>query len=536
MNNNYPECLEYIGLKVVGKFITAGDHTDIECLLCGNVFNATPKSKMQNFKRYRKAGCPKCTWTARYDPVNHNNERRMRDMGYEIISEYTGLYEDIEVINNKCSCGRSWKTKPAALLTGRAFCRPCNDDRKRKLMYECNMERTSNALKKLSGFQKYLKTVRVLSEQTYRDNEQKLTLGGKLVRGKGKYHLDHIIPITFCYANAIPEDVCAHVENLQLLNEFDNISKSKTITSRIPNIFKHHLTSERLIRDFVHTISSQTKQPCVTWESFGVFDAQIYYPNKNLAISLITFELYREQSLKNKYFLRNTMQELAGRGVRTIFVLENEWVYNQELVLLKIKHILGENTAQSIYGRSCTTVEISPQTKSQFLMNNHIQGNDKSNINLGLYYHDELVSVMTFSRPKIFMRGKNTGQQKIFELSRFATSSKYRVVGAFSKLLKHFQLSHDYTLVYSFADLRWSEGGMYVINGFELAGKIPSDYAYIVDGQLKHRWGFRKDMLRENFPHVYQEDKTEYQIMLNLGYDRIWDCGKLRFEVNKHKY
>ena len=40
-----------------------------------------------------------------------------------------------------------------------------------------------------------------------------------------------------------------------------------------------------------------------------------------------------------------------------------------------------------------------------------------------------------------------------------------------------------------------------------------------------------KNLLKEKFPQIYSKDKTEWQIMQELGYDRIWDCGKYRYEV-----
>jgi len=61
MNQTYPDCLEIIGLQIVGEFSIANNHHDIKCLLCGDIFKATPKSKMGNYKKHGMMGCPKCT-------------------------------------------------------------------------------------------------------------------------------------------------------------------------------------------------------------------------------------------------------------------------------------------------------------------------------------------------------------------------------------------------------------------------------------------------------------------------------------------
>lgn len=123
----------------------------------------------------------------------------------------------------------------------------------------------------------------------------------------------------------------------------------------------------------------------------------------------------------------------------------------------------------------------------------------------------------------------------MYELARFATLSKSHVVGAASKLFKYFTRNYDWTNVYSYADRRWSEGNMYYALGFELTRTNPMNYHYVIDGKRKHRWAFRKDALREKYPNQYNSEKTEYENMLSMGYDRVWDCGTLKFEINREK-
>jgi hypothetical protein len=46
-----------------------------------------------------------------------------------------------------------------------------------------------------------------------------------------------------------------------------------------------------------------------------------------------------------------------------------------------------------------------------------------------------------------------------------------------------------------------------------------------------HKFGFGKISLKNKFPELYDDNKTEWQIMQEAGYDRIWDCGKYKFEL-----
>ena len=187
-----------------------------------------------------------------------------------------------------------------------------------------------------------------------------------------------------------------------------------------------------------------------------------------------------------------------------------------------------------VYARKCTIRTVPTDDKSIFLNENHIQGNDKSSINYGLYHEAELMAMMTFSKPKIFMKGKRYETGKIqYELSRFCVKGGHSVVGGASRLLKQFIKDVKYDEIYSFADKRLSDGKLYETIGFEKEKTIDLDYAYILDNQRKHRWDFRKDRIKEKYPDMYDPNKTEYEMMLELGIDRVWDAGKIRYRLLK---
>jgi hypothetical protein len=59
-----------------------------------------------------------------------------------------------------------------------------------------------------------------------------------------------------------------------------------------------------------------------------------------------------------------------------------------------------------------------------------------SSIKLGAYYEDELIGVMTFSKPRVFM-GKKAADGA-YELTRFATVADTYTPGLASKMLEVF--------------------------------------------------------------------------------------------------
>jgi hypothetical protein len=81
------------------------------------------------------------------------------------------------------------------------------------------------------------------------------------------------------------------------------------------------------------------------------------------------------------------------------------------------------------------------------------------------------------------------------------------------------------------ADLRWSCGDVYLKSGFELVDFIEPDYFYTdCKKSREHKFNFRKDRIASKYGLV-TEGKTERELTTELGLDRIWDCGKLKFEL-----
>jgi len=59
---------------------------------------------------------------------------------------------------------------------------------------------------------------------------------------------------------------------------------------------------------------------------------------------------------------------------------------------------------------------------------------------------------------------------------------------------------------------------------------LPS-YFYTKDHYKKyHRFGFRKNVLNKKL-NVFDPNLTEWENMKNNGWDRIWDCGNLKYQL-----
>ena len=201
-------------------------------------------------------------------------------------------------------------------------------------------------------------------------------------------------------------------------------------------------------------------------------------------------------------------------------------MYKKDIVKSRILNLLGLNK-DKIYGRKTEIREVLSKESNLFLTENHIQGNVNSKIKLGLFYNNELVSLMTFGDLRKNMGGVvNKGD---YELLRFCNKLNTTVIGGADKLLKHFIKHYQVKKLISYADRRWSKGNLYEKLGFEFIHDSKPSYFYIINYKRENRFKYRKDVL---IKEGYDTNKTEHQIMLDRKIYRIYDCGSKKYVLN----
>ena len=258
-------------------------------------------------------------------------------------------------------------------------------------------------------------------------------------------------------------------------------------------------------------------------------EIDILIPSKNLAIEYDGLHWHNEIKKPDKNFHLNKTKECFENGIRLIHIFEDEWVYKQNIVKSRLKSILGFNS-DKIYARKCSIKEVDGKTCREFLDMNHLQGGINSSVRYGLYYNNELVSVMTFGKPRKNL-GRNSEENE-YELLRFCNKLNTTVIGGASKLFNHFVKECNPTSVISYADRRWNTGQVYENMGFEFTHFSQPNYFYVIGQKRENRFKYRKDVLvREGF----DSNKSEHEIMLERGIYRIYDCGCLCYKWLKKR-
>lgn len=252
-------------------------------------------------------------------------------------------------------------------------------------------------------------------------------------------------------------------------------------------------------------------------------EIDLFVPSLNIGIEYNGLRWHSETFGKDKNYHLNKLNIANNKGVKLIQIFEDEYINHKEIVLNKIKHILNINkiNKNKIYGRKCITKKITNTEAEAFLTKNHIQGYKRSKVHFGAFLGDKLVGVMSF-----------TNNNKEWVLERFASDLEYICVGVGGKLFSTFLKEYNPDIVSSFADRRWTinNNNLYTKLGFKLDKFIKPDYKYYKSGSeinRIHKFNFRKQIL--NRKYGFPLTMTETEMTKKLGYDRIWDCGLIKY-------
>jgi len=287
--------------------------------------------------------------------------------------------------------------------------------------------------------------------------------------------------------------------------------------------------AEREIREFLKSILPNSTFVYNSKNIIQPHELDIYISDKQVGIEYNGLYFHSEVGggkYKDYHLYKTTLAE--NRGIQLIHIFEDEWKNKQSIVKNRLCAILG-CISLKLDARNLISKPVSKIEKREFLRSNHIQGNDKSKVQIGLYNETMLVALMTFCALRPALGSSPVSDE--WELSRFCCLSNYRIRGAFSKLVSEFEKLYKPIKIITYADRRWSRvtDNVYKNCGFIFVKNTHPNYFYTIQYKTRlHRFGFTKAKLIEKYG--FSRDLTENVIMKNLRYDKIWDCGNMKFE------
>lgn len=483
--------------ELLSEYTLASNPITIKHKPCGYTYTV---GRAKDFLNEGKCLCKQCNPPVRYSTVKHKLEEndiieRLKDPKYKDYSYIDGFVDSHTKLNMlHKECGNTFKVSPQMFFgvkqTRCSFC--CNKNRGK---YQVKINYLQSLLDEKSYGNEY-----EWLEDYKGDNKVKHLLlhkkcGNEFEFRPNDFQQGYICP--FCTTSSSKEEI-----------ELYDFIKSN---------YKGKIMLHYRVQD-----------------NNKYYECDIYLPELKIGFEYNGVYWHSDKMLDKNYHI-NKKEVFNKKGISIFFINSYLWKDNKkEIIKSKILHLIKCNyNLEKVYARNTQIkFNISPKDKREFLNNNHIQGYCNDVFSVGLYYKDKLVSLMTFSDKRISLNNDN----QRMELLRFANDINYRIIGSFSKLLKHSieyikENFSQYNEIYTFADYDLSQGNVYEKNNFEFVRLCKPSYFYIYKNKYYNRFSFRKSKLSTLFPEVYNEDSTEFEILDQVkNLYRIWNCGNLLYK------
>lgn len=279
---------------------------------------------------------------------------------------------------------------------------------------------------------------------------------------------------------------------------------------------------EKEIIQFIKNIYTDSIM-CNTRKIIYPKELDVYIPDKKIAIEF-NGDYWHSDTYKNKYYHQEKTIACAKQGIQLIHIFEHEW--RDIKTQYKIKQLLIRLLTDSknrVFGRKTEIREISKEDAKNFCNKYHLQGHSNCEVQIGCYYNNELVGVMTFGKPRFNNRYE-------YEIIRLCWKDSVNVIGGTEKLFKYFINKYKPNSIITYADISKFTGNIYSKLGFKVIEITKPNYKWInpMTNSVISRYQAQKHKLIES--GIATETDTEDTAMKKVGYMKIYDCGNIKFE------
>ena len=275
-------------------------------------------------------------------------------------------------------------------------------------------------------------------------------------------------------------------------------SRNQEICTNCNPIQKPYSFAEKELSEFLKSIYSgkiiQNDRKLI-----NPYELDIYIPDLNLAIEYNGLYWHSDLYKPDNYHLQKT-NLCNEKGIRLIHIFEDNWLYKTDICKSILQTAISPQLNQKIFARKCEIKEINLDNTNKFLEENHINGRIMTqSICYGLYYNNELVSLMSF---------------KGNILQRYAIKLNTTIIGGAEKLFKKANLQNCIT----YCDISLFSGKIYERLGFQFVRRSIPNFMFVnIDEKLN---GYYKRISKQSIRKYRTDYKRENDTM-----PRIYNCG-----------
>lgn len=286
---------------------------------------------------------------------------------------------------------------------------------------------------------------------------------------------------------------------------FDNTAKNNTYES----------SGEKELRLYIEELGFTTSKISLDFKQFD-----ICIEDKKLLIEYNGLYFHNTDNPKINPGYHNNKTKIAEKhGYRLIHIFDKEWVTQKEKIKFFLKSALGANSTK-IYARNTEIKVVDKEISRQFLNQYHLLGSVAHNIAYGLYYNNELVSLITLNY-------HHRGSDSRMVVNRFVNKFDTNVVGGLSRLCSYAFKAHGELI--SWIDRRLATTKNWEAAGWLVEATLPPDYFYYnkKTSEVVSKQSRKKSIVSTPL------GMTESEHAKIDGLSKVYDCGKYRLVFRK---
>ena len=550
--NNHPEKIKEISSKIKQYYNDNPDKRVQVGIKTSNWAKNNPDKiaeKAAKFSEWCKANPDKLeARSIKYKEWRKQNPNSVQEIGNK-ISEWCKNNPD-KVLARTEKIKQYYKDNPDAVTNIANKCKQWYNDNP-DIVHEM-VEKRLQTFQNNSDIQDAINKKRI---QWYKDNPDKVKLIGEKISSTFKQkrinndfslllnrvHPDYIQPLLNGDINSLSEilikcPICGEYDKHSFHNIFRiNSNDIKPNSHNLCHKCYANISQSSPELEIKSIITAMYNGKCIenSRSIIPPLELDLYYPEKNVAIEF-NGNYWHDENHKPKDYHFNKFKLCKDKNIRLVSIYESDWYNKHDNIINLLKNIFIES--KIIYARNCTISKLDHKTKSAFINEYHFYGDsNQGTISYGLYYNDELVSVMSFGK----LRGQNKlhNNKDHYELVRFVTKDNVRVTGGASRLFKKFISEYNPVYIICYSDNDFFTGETYNKLGFKLKSLGKSiDYQWVKGTKSLSRYECMTNKLLEKYPkyrNINIVGSVEDYIMHDLGYSKLYRCGNSIWEYKQ---
>lgn len=290
--------------------------------------------------------------------------------------------------------------------------------------------------------------------------------------------------------------------------------------SRCPKCYPSNKSiGEIEVGDFIHSYDIQIK--LCNRSLISPYELDIYIPSKSIAIEYdgLYYHSDERRTDRNYHSMKTDMCYL--QNIQLIHIFENEWLFNKNIVKSRLLNLLGIYST-TIFAQNCDVHEINNDEAAIFFNRTCLQGYRISHLNIGLFYNDKVVAIMSF-------RQNDNSEKYQWELLQFSVELGCHIPDAAAKLLKYFERTYHPKSLISYVDRRWNTGKMHRALGFILDHISSPNYLYWNTTNKNILFSSNDYQIMKNDLIAFNDKLSDVENLKNNGCHIIYDAGDFVF-------